>query len=806
MEKQTESSNSSRKPGKNIWKTLITIVKVFTFLFLMGVLFAGGAATGYVASLVKSDPVRSYNEINSKLNTNNLTGFAYFRDNTLIGQLRTDEDRRLVTADKVSPHLIDAIISTEDKYFYEHHGVVPSAIMRAGIQQVTGSSVQTGGSTLTQQLIKQTILTPKQTMDRKFKEIFLALRVERMFTKEQILNAYINKMYFGKSANGSNVYGVEAAARGIFGVDAKDLNIAQSAYLAGMLQAPSNYIPFRKSGLKAGLQRQKVVLTRMLENNKITRAEYEDALTYDIAAHLAKPKEKAYEKYPYLMMEIEQQAAEALVNQDIAQNPDLKKENTRALIEEKRKEILQGGYHIYTTIDQKLYTKMQAIGSDPNNFGPNRTYWVNGKKFSNQPEQVGATLIQNKTGAILGMIEGRDFDSQQYSHTMHPRQPGSSMKPIAAYAPALEEGLVQPASVIDDGPININGWQPKNDGGNWHGAVTARQALTWSYNIPAIKTYLKTGIKPSLAYVRKMGVTTLTDVDNEVASGVIGGLTYGLTVQQITNAYATFPNKGNYIPAYMIERIENSDHQVVYQHQINSTRVFSPQTAWLITDMLRNVVHEGTASGVIPDYIGNEDVAGKTGTTQDDKDKWFVGYSPDVSIGVWVGYDTPTTIPKSRSKDALNIWGKIFSTVTQTEPELSPASHKMEMPDGIVRVTVDKRNGKLATSDVSKAGYGITDYFNEKYVPTEYSNEVTTASPLPGTTAPANPNGGSTPAPSPNANNQQQPGNQQNPDNLPSPDNKQSGTNTEQNNSTVPGVQKKSTHQKNTQNHEVQHQ
>jgi penicillin-binding protein 1B len=721
MDKKADSANGSGRPRKNIWYTLIRIIKIMTLLLFMVVLFSGGAAAGYVASLVKSDPVRSYNEIYNKINNNNLTGFAYFRDKSLIGQLQTEEDRQLVSLDQVSPHFIDAIISAEDRYFYQHHGVVPSSIARAGLQQLSGSSVQTGGSTLTQQLIKQTILSPKQTMDRKFKEIFLALRTERMFTKDQILTAYINKMYLGQKY-GSNLYGIETAANSIFGVSAKQLNIAQSAYLAGMFQAPYSYSPFKKpGGLKAGTEREKYVLSRMLEDHKISQSEYEDALKYNIGAHLnTKPKEKAFDKYPYLTVEIEDRAAAELLKQDMDKNPDLKKQNYQTLLEDKKKEIRQGGYHIYTTIDKNLYDKMQRIGSNPDNFGPNLTYYIGNKKWANQPEQVGAVLVQNKTGAILGMIEGRGFQGQQFSHVTHPRQPGSTMKPLSAYAPALELGLVQPASIIDDSPIDINGWQPKNDDLNWHGGVTARQALASSYNIPAIKTYLKTGINESLAYVRKMGVTTLTNEDNYAPSGVIGGLTQGLTVEQITNAYATFANQGNFVHSYMIERIENSNHEVIYQHKTNSLPVFSPQTAWLITDMMRSVVQEGTASGVIPNYIGKEDVAGKTGTTSDNKDKWFVGYSPDVSIGVWVGFDQPYTIPHYSYYRAQNIWGKIFSTVINTEPELSPASHKMSMPAGIVQRTVDLRNGKLASGN---SGPVTTDYFNEKYVPQEYSNE-----------------------------------------------------------------------------------
>jgi penicillin-binding protein len=724
MEKQNGSTNTpdrSRRK-KSFWHTLLIIFQVSAILFFMGVLFAGGTAAGYVASLVKSDPVRNYNEIYEKISANNLTGFAYFKDKSMIGQLITTEDRRLVSYKDVSPHLIDAIISTEDKYFYEHHGIVPSAIARAAIQQITNSPVQTGGSTLTQQLIKQTILSPKVTPERKFKEIFLALRMERMFSKEQILNAYINKMYFGKNANGSNVYGVQAAAKGIFGVDAKNLNIAQSAYLAGMLQAPYSYIPFKefkKDGLKLGKERQKVVLSRMLENGKITKQQYDEALAYDIGAHLAKPSPKAFEKYPYLMMEVEERAAKILLDQDIEKNPELKNESYNKLLEEKRMAVRQGGYHIYTTIDKKIYENMQQIAADPKNFGPEKAP-INGKRM---PEQVGAVLLQNKTGAILGMIEGRSYDIEKTNHVTAPRQPGSTIKPIGVYAPAIEEGIISPDStVVDEETVFPGNYIPKNDDGTFKGPMTVRSALAQSRNIPAVKIYYETGVRKSLGYVKKLGVSSIVDNDYYLPTA-LGGFTKGISVEEMTNAYSAFPNEGNFIDAYLIERIDNSEGETIYQHTVKPTRVFSPQTAWMMTDMMRDVITSGTGRKVAS-YAMGRDVAGKTGTTQEGRDKWFVGYTPDISLGVWVGYDMKYELNKSSYDDAKKVWGKIFSSTVKIDPNLSPAGNYMKRPPGVSTAAI--YNANLAASKNPSSYGGKTEEEKKKEEQNKTSEGQTT--------------------------------------------------------------------------------
>ncbi len=711
----------------------ILALQIVLLLLGMGALLAGGAVTGYVAALVKDEPVRSYDEIHQKIFSNALTGFAYYNDGSLIGQLRAEEDRRLVKKSEVSPYLINALIATEDKYFYEHHGVVFQSTLRGALQELTHQPIVTGGSTLTQQLVKLTILSREVSHERKAREIFNALRIERMFSKDQILEAYLNEVYFGKSANGSNIYGVQAAAKGIFDKDVKDLTLAEASYIAGMVQSPLTYSPFTAEGYERGKERQKTVLDRMLENQYISRQEYDQALNTDLKARLAKPARRAYSEHPYLMMEIEERAAKALLDQQLAQEGRdksmISSNEYRQLIEDKRREILRNGYHIYTTIDKDVNRIMEQIASDPKNFGPNASYTVqrtNGKteQIKDAPEQVGSMLIQNKTGAILGMIGGRDFNVEQVNHATVPRQPGSSMKPLAAYAPAFELGYLQPATPIDDSPLMLADGQtgshlPLNWDRQYHGMVSAREALRMSWNVPAIKTYLRVGIKTALEYVKKMGVTTLVESDDHAATGVIGGLAYGLTAEEITNAYATFANRGAFIDAYMIDRIEDSQGKVVYRHTVQPVPVFSEQTAYLITDMMRTVVNEGTGTAVRRYIPRNVDIAGKTGTTNNSNDLWFVGYTPEVSMGVWIGYDEPHPLPDSEKSRPQQIWGKVMKELMALKPSLSPSSARFEKPDGIVTLTVDSKSGLLPSELSKQTGHLITDLFNRQFVPTK---------------------------------------------------------------------------------------
>ncbi|MHA6484624.1 transglycosylase domain-containing protein [Paenibacillus sp. strain BS8-2] len=708
--------------------SFITVKWIVYFGIFIGLL-AGGAVTGYVAALVKDEEVRPQSVIQDKVGEYSMTGYVYFNDESLVGQLRTDEDRIVVEYEDIPQTVIDALLATEDNEFFEHKGVSINGLGRAVKQKLFNEDTQTGGSTLTQQLARRVFLSLDKTDSRKIKEIFLSLRMERYLTKEEILAAYLNKMPFGNGSNGYQVFGIKAAAKGIFGVDdLEQLNIAQSAYLAGLPQLPSLYNAFtgtgkfNEAGFERAVKRHELVLTRMLETGRITQTEYDEALKFDIRASIAPPSEKAYTTYPYLMLEAERQAAEALLMQE---DPSLTKEELRKkensdLIEQAREQLLRGGYHVYTTIDKQVYDIMRKIGSNAENFSP-----YNEQKGL---EQTAAIMLDHKTGAIVGMLEGRDFYEEQMNFaTQMIRQPGSTMKTLAAYLPAIDAGIIQPASIIDDAPLVLRDGQkgyhiPMNVNRKFAGLVTARDALNRSLNLPALKIFNEdVTIEKSWEFVRKLGITTLQPEDSYSQTGVIGGLRLGVSVEEMTNAYGAIPNQGVFNDAYMIERITDADGKIVYEHQDAPKQVFSEQTAFLMTDMLKTVISSTTGSGhaITKQFkkYGEIPIAGKTGSTQSYGDVWFMGFSPDVTLGVWAGYEEQINALSNNGRTrARSIWTMIMNEVAEQKPDLFP-TEDFPKPDGIVKATVSSASGLLPSALTQQAGMVVTDWFNKEFVP-----------------------------------------------------------------------------------------
>ncbi|OCT17007.1 carboxypeptidase [Paenibacillus pectinilyticus] len=713
--------------------TGITLKWAIICAFLAGLL-GGSAAFGYVSALVKKDPVRSEESIRQQMQENAITGFAYFNDDSVIGQLRTEEDRRLAKLDDIPQVLLDAVLSIEDKDFYNHRGIDFRGLYRAVTQKLLNEDVQTGGSTITQQLARRVFLTLDRDDGRKARELLLALRMERIMSKDEILLAYLNKIPYGNGSTGYNLYGIKAAAKGIFNIDdLNKLNIAQAAYLAGLPQSPSQYSAFTskpsfdEDGYKKAVTRQQLVLKRMLEEDKITNDQYQDALKFDLKASMPAAAQKAYTTYPYLMIETEQEAAEILLK---IQRPELDPKTNQAAYNDALKNIhtqmLRGGYQIYTTIDKTIYDSMHEISSNAKNFAP-----TDEKKGG--IEQVGAIMIDSKSGAIKGMIEGRDFFDEQLNHaTQAYRQPGSTMKPIAAYIPALEKGVLQPASIVDDIPIilkdGVKGFHlPENWDHKFHGLMTARKALNQSYNIPAIDIFLnKVGINQAWDFAKKLGITSLTKEDNTAQTGVIGGLSKGTSVKELTGAYASIPNNGVFNETFLIREIKDSNGKTIYTHEQKPQTVYSPQTAYLITDMMKTVISQGTATDLMTKFksYGKIDISGKTGSTQDDADAWFMGFTPDVTVGVWIGYDQPINKLSAATKQthhAKDIWALIMNKTIEQKPELFP-NKKFTKPDGIVSATVSSLSGMLPSELTTSSDNLVTDVFNKKYLPTETDN------------------------------------------------------------------------------------
>ncbi|MEK8131915.1 transglycosylase domain-containing protein [Paenibacillus filicis] len=729
------------KSYKNVLRgTVKYTLLTFKWLFISGIIagfLAGGAAFGYVSALVKDDPVRDKETMLQQMSDDALTGFVYFRDDTVVGQLRTEEDRRLAGLNDIPQIVLDAVFAIEDKNFYNHMGIDIKGTARAIVQKLLNQDVQTGGSTITQQLARRVFLSLDKADSRKAKEIFLSMRLERMMSKEQILLAYLNKIPYGNGSSGYNVYGIKAAAKGIFNIeDLSKLNLAQAAYLAGLPQMPSNFSAYSSSGVfdsaafKRAVQRQQLVLRRMLEEDKITQQQYEEALAFDLQGSLAERVKKAYSTYPYLMIEVEKEAAKALLK---AEQPDLNAEKNPESYSEALKsmqaKLSRGGYHVYTTIDKDIYESMRGIAQNPKNFTPEDK--VKGI------EQIGAVMIENKSGAILSMLEGRDFFREQLNHaTQAMRQPGSTMKPIAAYLPAMEMGAVQPATVIDDVPVLLKEgtkagyFIPENWDDGYHGLITARVALNQSYNIPAIKLFTETvGIKKAWEFARKIGIKSVTESDYVAQTGVIGGLRYGVTVKELTNAYASIGNQGVFNEAYLIRKITDSNGKIVFEHQSKPTTGFSVETAYLMTDMMRTVITAGTATDLKSKfkYYNKIPIVGKTGSTQDDADAWFMGYTPDVTLGVWAGYELPIhklTKASGGTNRAKNVWAMALNEAIDKHPELFPTK-EFKRPPNIVDMTVSSLSGKLPSEAITAAGKLNRDIFNKKFVPTEEDNVLT---------------------------------------------------------------------------------
>ncbi|MFC4077001.1 transglycosylase domain-containing protein [Salinithrix halophila] len=702
-----------RRFWRGLFRGVLLLSIVLPLLFLAGV----GGLAGYFASLAKKEPVRSRSQFTQQLDNLSQTSHAFFRDGTPIGALRSEADRRMVRLDEISPHLIQAFLAAEDKDFYRHPGISPRGILRAARDNLSRQRVASGGSTITQQLVKNMVLQNREkVLERKLKEGLIALRLERVFTKDEILTFYLNSLYFGKGSHRRNMLGVEAASRGIFGRNTRHLTLAQSAYLAGMIQRPAAYDPYRSDTFAAGKRRMKTVLNRMLKNGQITPATYEEALASNLEDTLVKPhRESAYHRHPFLMAAVEEEAAKRLMDADGLNPSELSAQGLyRTTLEQYRKRILTGGLRVETTLDNRLDAAVNKTAANPHLFAKPITYTVRyGSKnhvVKNAPEEVGAVLLDVKTGGILAFVGGRNFETAQTNHALSARrQPGSTIKPLLDYGPALDQGMITPGTVLVDEPLTVkigNGETKtyKNQNEAYQGPVTARHALKWSLNIPSIKLLRKLGKKEAFRYLEAMDFP-IHPRDGEASA--IGGFTRGFTVAEMVGGYAMLARGGIWEPPHLVEKITDGKGRVLYEHRPSPKRILSPEGAFLTVDMLRDVIKSGTGRRVgsrMPGY----DLAGKTGTTQNGHDLWFIGTTPQVALGVWIGYDINHPLPDSRR--AKDVWSRLFRSTLRTRPELFPKGEAFLPPETLEQVELCTVSGQKATENCRKAGEGKTDW------------------------------------------------------------------------------------------------
>lgn len=589
--------------------------RIRLFIALCLVVFAG-LGFGYIFAAYQSLPAVGNNMRPA------VSSQVFDSHGRLITTLHSDQNRLPIDINKVPQNLQNAFIAAEDNRFYEHIGIDPIGIFRAIFANLTNRGIAQGGSTITQQLAKNAFLSQEQTLKRKIQEAMLALEIEYKYSKKEILEMYMNQIYFGQGA-----YGIQTAAKTYFNKDVNELTLTQCAMLAGLPKSPNYYSPF--NNLNEAKKRKNVVLDQMVKYGYVSAAEAEDAKNQDLGLSKSHQSKEA-DEYASFIDYVSQQVA--------------KKYGDDALYKE--------GLKIYTTMDvDKQHAAVRAMRNLPNNYTD--------ENGLTQP-QAAIVSIDPKTGHILAMVGGRGQDSFNRA-SMAVRQPGSAFKPFV-YLTALQHDMT-PDTTMDDQPVTYGNWSPKNAGGSYSGTMTLSDALAHSVNTIAVQLADQVGTKNIIANAKKMGITTLDAKDDNLAMA-LGGLTKGVTPLEMASAYGTFANKGVHVKPTAIVKILDRNGNVLedastLEKEETKTRVMSEREAYEMTTMLEGVIDHGTGTAAA---IGRP-AAGKTGTTDDNKDAWFVGYTPDIVTAVWIGDDTGShslgeiyggTIPAEIWKDYMS--------------------------------------------------------------------------------------------------------------------------------------------------------
>ncbi len=556
-------------------------------------------------------------------------------------QLYSEVRRVWVPIEKIPVHVQKAAVAIEDERFYSHQGVDLKRTLGAFSGFIVGKK-DYGGSTITQQLIKNVTNEKDTTAARKMKEIFRALVLETQLEKDEILEYYLNVIYFANSS-----YGIQTAAQTYFGKDASELDLAEGAAIVGITQAPSYYDPFRNP--ENNKEKQEIVLNKMLELNLITEEEHREAVNKKLEFS------DGSERHDHAGG-INSYFAETLVK---VLTPQLK-EKLNLTDEQVNQMIYTGGLKIYSTLDAHVQESIDKVFEDSDNTK------LFPKLAGDVQPQAAVVVISVEDGSVKGLSGGigkKQGNLVLNRTTDTPRQPGSSIKPLAAYGPAVELGIMEPATVIVDEPFSRGGWSPRNWYKGYKGKVTMQQAVVQSMNIPAIKTVEQVGVENSYRFAKeKLGLSTLVDPDDKNLSALaLGGMTRGVTVMDMTAAYNSFAADGIYTEPYLYTKVLDRDGKVLLEHKVEKRQVFSKQTAKTMTSVLKCTA-EGSLG--ISASLSGQVSAGKTGTTNEDKDRWYMGYTPYYTAGVWYGYDIAKTVPYSQtSVVAHRLWKNVMNNI-----------------------------------------------------------------------------------------------------------------------------------------------
>ena len=700
--KHTENDKKEKGKKKGFWKRhrkLALFLKICIILIILLIIIGAGAV---VAIFANDDWSMSKDDLTLK----SIDTIIYDKDGNEIANVSGEEKRRTVSLGEIPKTVQDAYISIEDKRFYQHKGVDVKRTAGATVTYILNRGHSSyGGSTITQQLIKNLKDDKSDSglagIQRKIREMSRAYKVEKMLSKDQILELYLNTIFVGGEGN---LHGVELASRYYFNKSVGELDLAESAFLAGINHAPNSYNPFNGSDNSELIKkRTKTVLAEMKDLGKITEEEYNNAKAeVDEGLKFEKGNTATNSSMSYLA-----RAALNQVIQQYAEKNDVSKEIAQTMIE-------GGGYKIYTTQDSNIQSNMEEVyrSGDYIYAGVQKK---DGNKI-NTHTQSAMVIIDHKNGYVVGCMGGLgdDVDSNgQNRATQSVRQPGSSMKPIASIAPALESGIITAATIYDESSTDFGNYHPTSSG---LGLITVRKAIEKSANTTEVKIMSELGPSNSIAFLRNMGITSLVTAkenkehNDENLAMVLGGLTYGISPLEMAGAYAAIANGGVYITPTFYTRMEDASGNIVLEPVQEKTRVMSEANAYIEQTILRGPVGAG---GTAPyAKVSGQDTGGKTGTTTDNKDRWFCGFTPYYTAATWYGYDIPEDLSTSSanvSNKAARIWVRIMDNIHK-----GLESAEFEKPSNVVSATICLDSGKVATEACSRT---YTEYFVKGTVP-----------------------------------------------------------------------------------------
>lgn len=623
--------NDSSRLKKQQPKKKTSFAKIVTMLILFFTIVVAGISLGFLGATLQTLP--SVEDVKPAA-----TSQIYDVRGNLITSVHSEENRLPIHLGDMPKSLQNAFVAAEDVRFYSHHGIDPRGILRALWVNITNQGVAEGGSTITQQLARNAFLTQDRTLKRKVTEMLLAFKIEQNYTKQEILEMYMNQIYFGQGA-----YGVQTAAQTYFGIDAKELSLAQSALLAGLPNSPNYLNPF--NNLEAAKARQSTVLDQMAKYGYITEAQAKEAKDAPLHLQSKAKASKTNPIYAYFTDYVVQEVAEKYGDDA----------------------VYKGGLKIYTTLDMEAQkAAVAAMENLP-------TYYTDDKGV--QQPQGALVAINPHNGYIVAMVGGRGTDFFNRA-VLAERQPGSAFKPFV-YLAAIQDGLT-PGTIIDDKKIDYGEWTPQNYERQYYGQITARWALQHSVNGATVQVADKVGMSKIIDLAEKMGISTLVKKgypnDENLASS-LGGLTHGVTPLDMASAYSVLANGGKRVTPVAITKIVDRSGQILEENTLEEKRVISEKDAYILTNMLQSVVNGGTGSGA--NY--GRPIAGKTGTTDDSKDAWFVGYSPNLAAAVWIGDDYGSETLNGITGGSLpaTIWREFMSS-TQAS-----GSNNFSVPDGV---------------------------------------------------------------------------------------------------------------------------